>query len=425
MPGRRQVFDAMWNDTRVIVKLFLSKISAKRHLRREWQGLNELTKRHLRSPAPLFYGKTELGQWALIVEKIVESSTALEIFNQARDTADKLDFLTHVCVELAKHHDKGVLQKDLHLGNFLWQKGRLFAVDPAQIWFRARPVGRKKSISQLALLATHLPGTDTQSIAALRKQYFDARDWRLEESDKAFFGKKLAALRKKGVRKALKKCLRTSRHYARIQADGYAGVFDREFCQGAEAVDLIRHIDPLMDKGRILKNGNTCYVSRLTWNAKDIVVKRYNHKGFIHSLRHTLKKSRAERNWLHSHRLQMLQVPTPRALAYIEQRKGPFLWKSYLVTTYVEGQRLSDFLTGGEPSGAQRSTVIQEFKQLLEKLGEHRISHGDLKSSNILITENGIVLTDLDGMKVCKCKRLYRSFRARDLARFAETTHLS
>jgi tRNA A-37 threonylcarbamoyl transferase component Bud32 len=194
-------------------------------------------------------------------------------------------------------------------------------------------------------------------------------------------------------------------------------VFDGGFCEGAEPFDFIKQIDSLMDKGRILKDGRTCYVSRVAWNGKDVVVKRYNHKGLIHSLRHTIKRSRARRGWLHAHRLRMLNIATPRPLAYVEQRKGPLLWKSYLVTEYVEGQRLYDFLRDSKIGQEERSRVTGKVKELLNRLGEHRISHGDLKHSNILITDNDPVLTDLDGMKVHKQNWTYQRRRTKDHAR--------
>ena len=100
----------------------------------------------------------------------------------------------------------------------------------------------------------------------------------------------------------------------------------------------------------------------MTWNGKDIVVKRYNHKGFIHSLRHTIKNSRARRGWLHGHRLGMLGIATPKPLAYIEQLKEKLIWKSYLVTEYVEGQKLYDFL--------QNSNTTKEQHQIINNHGK-------------------------------------------------------
>jgi serine/threonine protein kinase len=113
-----------------------------------------------------------------------------------------------------------------------------------------------------------------------------------------------------------------------------------------------------------------------------------------------------------------LQIPTPKPLAYIEQRKGPLVWKSYLVTEYVDGQKLYNFLEDGSITQQQRSAVTRQVMDLLNNLGQYRISHGDLKHSNILITNNGPVLTDLDGMKRHKWHWMYRYRQKKDLTRF-------
>ena len=166
----------------------------------------------------------------------------------------------------------------------------------------------------------------------------------------------------------------------------------------------------LINKGQILKNGDTSYVSRVAWNDMDVVVKRYNHRGFIHSLRHTIKRSRARRGWLHGHRLGMLDIATPKPLAYIEKRRWLLVWESFLVTEYVEGQNLSDFLSG-DITKQQRSEMIRQIGELLDKLVKYRIIHGDLKQTNILTTATGPVLTDLDGMKVYRAAWVYNLSR--------------
>lgn len=420
IPGRRQVYDAQWQGRSVIAKVFSHNISAKRHFKREWWGLNELTRRELSSPTPLFFGKTEDGQWAIVMEKIDDSSTALDVLNKTSDKIVKLDLLILACRELAKQHSNGVLQKDLHLGNFLLRRGILFTLDPAGIHFSRREIGRTKSISHLALLACSLPAGDEESIRQICQEYFKTRCWPLEKQDEALFRKRLTTYRKHGIRHGLKKRMRSGTKYLRIKSVGHLAVFDREFCAVANPVDFIKQIDSLMDKGEIIKNGNTTYVSRLSINGKDIVVKRYNHKGFIHSVRHTIKKSRALRGWLHAHRLRMLKVATPKPLAYIENRRGLLLWQSYLVTEYVKGQMLRDFLRDNNATKEKRSMVTRQVTNLLDKLGQNRITHGDLKHSNILITENEPVLIDIDAMKVHRWTWLFDIKRAKDLSRVVQ-----
>jgi tRNA A-37 threonylcarbamoyl transferase component Bud32 len=173
-----------------------------------------------------------------------------------------------------------------------------------------------------------------------------------------------------------------------------------------------------MDAGEVLKNGRTCCVSRLTWNGNDVVIKRYNHKELFHSLRHTIKSSRARSCWIHGLRLGMLHIPTPKPMFFIERRKGFLIWESYLATEYVEGWRLYDFLRDENITEQQRLRVKQKVQELLDEMARNRITHGDLKHTNILITDDGPILTDLDSMKLHRISWLYRIKRDKDIERF-------
>ena len=93
------------------------------------------------------------------------------------------------------------------------------------------------------------------------------------------------------------------------------------------------------------------------------------------------------------------------------------MWQSYLVTKYVEGQKLYDFLRNSNVADEQHSIAMQQVKNLLDKMGKYLTTHGDLKHSSILITDNGPVLTDLDGMKAHKWNWAYKIRREKDLGR--------
>lgn len=418
IPGRRAVYDGQWGQRSVIAKVFSDRISGRRHLKDEWRGLGLLRERGLSSPEPLFYGQTPDGRGVMVVEKIANSATVLAALEGTTDNGKRIDLLSMVCRELARQHEKAVLQKDLHFGNFLVGGGEVFALDAGQMRFLSRPVGSGRSICQLALLMSGLRDADKGLIERLCSEYMGMRGWDFEKQDQLLFQRRLRFHKKRGVRQGLKKSLRTSTRNVRIKDGGYVGVFDKRFCREAEALDFAARIDGLMKAGKILKDGRTCYVSRLGWNGKDMVVKRYNHKGLIHSLRHTIKRSRARRVWLHGHRLGMLNIATPRPLAFIERRRGMLVWKSYLVTEYVEGNNLHDFLCDDNVAGRQKSEVCEQIRELLGRLSEHKISHGDLKHTNFLIAADGPVLTDLDGMRVHRLGWACKLRQARDLKRF-------
>ena len=205
----------------------------------------------------------------------------------------------------------------------------------------------------------------------------------------------------------------------------YVAEFSSGFCAGWKPHDLIEQIEALTDAGQVIKGGDTCHVSRITWNGRDVVIKRYNHKGLIHSLRHTIKKSRARKAWLHAHHLEALDIATPKPLAYIEHHKGSLVWQSYLITEYVEGQVLYNSIRDETIAESQRLDAIRQVVELLDKLWGHHITHGDLKHTNLLMTQNGPVLTDLDGMLVHRHMLLYRNKRTKDMERFLRKTSVS
>ena len=418
LPGRRKVFDGVWNNRDVIVKIFSNRYKAKRHLKREWTGLINLKNRKLNAPEPLFYGRTENSNWAIVTEKIGNSSTALEILEKLENHNKKMDFLIMICKQLATQHINGVLQKDLHLENFLFAYDKIYALDPGQIKFFKNHVPQKKCISQLALLSLYAPDKNLSSTKIIRDEYFKSRAWELNNSLDDLLHKQIKIQRKRTIKHALRKCLRTSKRYIRIKTENYVSVFDKSFCQKSESIDFINQIDILITKGQILKDGNTCFVSRLSWNNKDVVIKRYNHKGLFHSIRHSIKKSRALRVWLHAQRLGMLGIPTAKPIAYIEKKKGFLIWSSYFLTENIEGINLYDFMRNEKLPQERRSITIQQLKELLNTLAKHQITHGDLKHSNILITKDGPVLTDLDAMKIHRFSCSFKIRRTKDLQRF-------
>jgi tRNA A-37 threonylcarbamoyl transferase component Bud32 len=326
---------------------------------------------------------------------------------------------------VGRMHTKGIFHGDLRLGNVLVQQKeeawRFFFIDNERTKkFQRLPARlRLKNLVQINMFQENI--SDTDRMRFFRK--YCAWNTQTKEAAKVLakhvLKKTEQRLRnKKKPTKSMKKYLRTNEKYLRINMGGWLGVFDRSFCQEPEALNFVRNVAALMQQGDFLKKGDTSSVSRSMWNNKNIVTKQYNYRGFCHSLRHTIKGSRALRGWINGHRLLNLGIPTPKPLAYLEQRKGLLVWMSYLVTEFVDGQMLYDFERDTNVSKQQLSRIIGQIEELLERLAKHRISHGDLKHTNILITQNGPIFTDLDAMRVHRLKGIYSLKRAKDMARF-------
>ena len=168
----------------------------------------------------------------------------------------------------------------------------------------------------------------------------------------------------------------------------------------------------------IIKTSHVSDVYRVQWAGRDLVVKRYHHSGLTHSLRHTIKGSRARWGWINGQRLLKLGIRTPRPVAYMDEYRGPLLWQSWLITEYVDKPTLHSVLRDVSVPEGRKRRIIHQVLRLVDRLGSRGINHGDMKHTNILCDDGMIVLTDLDGVEIREPGWFHRQRRGRDIARF-------
>ncbi len=418
LPGTREVSEASWRGRDVVLKVFCHRWKARCHYRRELRGLRRLAELGFRAPVLLLSGRTKQGHWAVVTEKIADAFTGLEIWRQADTLERKVDLLCQIAAELARHHRKGVTQADLHIGNFMLRGDAVFSLDVAQMSFRGRPLGRRASIEDLAKLLSCLGDDKSWGFSSVAAVYARERQWPWTRADDDVLEKRVRVMRRKVIEKLVRRSLRTTSRTLRFRHGRFHGVFEKELAAESAAPQFCDALDTLLREGEILKDGNTCFVARVRWDQCDVAIKRYNHKGLWHSLRHTLKGSRGRRNWLHANRLRFLGIPTARAIAYIDEWRGPLLWQSYFVMRFVAGTPVSNVFQSEQTSDAQKQHIHEQIVSLLHKMAAHGISHGDMKHVNLLFNGKEVILIDLDGMRVGGMGRLGRRRYQRDLDRY-------
>ena len=421
VPKKRDVYDGVYEGKCVIVKVFRDAFKSSIHCRKEWKGLQELGRRGIRSPEALMLGRCDDGSRLVVIEKITDSEVVFDYFGSLDEVDEKVKILKMVCVELADQHKQGVFQQDLHLGNFLLKDDKLFTIDPSEIRFISGELQMRRSLKQLAGILCNVSDEDGDAIRILCEEYFLRRGYgRCDRFIKRIM-KYRASIKEKVIKSSLKKSLRTSKRTLKIRNRKVRAVFMRDFPGDSDPYELACSLDGMMDAGEVLKRGNTCYVSRVHWGGKDVVIKRYNNKGIFHSIRHTIKGSRARKNWLYSQYLQMIDVANPAVLAYVEFCYLGIIRTSYVINQFVDGSSIQEYLTNSELSHKDKNAIIKRTEKLLSRLIQYRLTHGDMKPSNILICDDQPVLIDLDSMqlhrfsfalKFCS-KRMLRKFRFR------------
>jgi tRNA A-37 threonylcarbamoyl transferase component Bud32 len=203
-----------------------------------------------------------------------------------------------------------------------------------------------------------------------------------------------------------------------LGVSGCVGRFDRCFADAETMTRFVQTLDAVLADAQVLKDDVPSLVGRVRWNGQDVVVKRYNYRGLWHSLRHTLKGSRAKRNWRGARRLLSLQIGTPQPLAYVDRYRGPLLWQSYYVARFVSGPHLRQVWQDQSVSDDEKQRLHNRVLEALDQMARHGVSHGDMKHTNILCQETDIMLTDLDAMCVDGAGWLHRFRCWKDLKRY-------
>jgi tRNA A-37 threonylcarbamoyl transferase component Bud32 len=182
---------------------------------------------------------------------------------------------------------------------------------------------------------------------------------------------------------------------------------------------LVADSDHWLDRGIPLKRGRTATLALVELGGRKLVIKRYNIKSPGHALSRCWRPSRAWHSWVEGHRLSFLGIATPRPLAMIEQRLGPLRGRAWLIVEYCAGESLATHLAGFsdvEPPAAE----LQAVRELFSKLADAHVSHGDLKATNLLWSDEGLNLIDLDAMRQHVNATSYARAWRKDRARFLQ-----
>ena len=180
---------------------------------------------------------------------------------------------------------------------------------------------------------------------------------------------------------------------------------------------LIENADNLIESGTKFKHDKTSTVSKTSFDNKDIVIKRYNNKGFFHSFRNSLRQTRAQKSLLNSLLLLDLNIITPNPLGWFVEKKGPLYHRSYFIMECCSLPTLHQTIMAN-PSDQQWQNITDNIKAMLDKFAANNITHGDLKHSNVLVADEGIGVLDLDVMTVHNNPSSFKQKRKKDISSF-------
>jgi hypothetical protein len=131
--------------------------------------------------------------------------------------------------------------------------------------------------------------------------------------------------------------------------------------------------------------------------SRDLLLKRFNYRGFFDFLIHTIFNGRAKRLWNRNLLLYRKGLPVPEPLTYIEsslKRKNAF----FISSVIDNAESLLDLYRKGVVTNNKE--LVRQLAEMIARWHLSGAVHGDLKWPNILVQKKlgtyGCFLIDLD-----------------------------
>ena len=418
IPGRRLVCRGAWRGRDVFIKLYLD---GGKHWQVECRGLQALADKGIAAPAVLHTGTADCGALHVIVLEAIQPAETLETaLSQVPGEDARVALLQRAVVCIAGHHRAGLEQRDIHLNNFLLAGERLYTLDGGGIHDSGNaelPVTQSRD--NLALFFAELYPDDDAFIEAVFPAYLQRRSWDSADLPIATLRQRIHHFRDRRLRRFLKKVFRDCSAFRCEHSWRAFRVWDRTM-DSAEMVEFLADPDASLQQAdaRYLKQGNTCTLWTTRVDGRELVVKRYNIKSLGHRFGRAFRNTRAAVSWRNAHRLWMYGILSARPVALIEERFGPLRGRAWYISEFVAGDDAGTLCgqTSLDQTGIEAAG--QQVTGLLAQLALSGISHGDMKATNFILSEQGAVVIDLDAMRRHVAPESFRRAQRRDLARF-------
>jgi tRNA A-37 threonylcarbamoyl transferase component Bud32 len=419
IPGKRLVCFGLWDGQKVAVKFFLDPRGSKKHCLREERGIRALTATGIKTPALLLKGLLKPDDTPVLVfRKIDPAMELLAAWQRLDDDSQRGELLGQMIAVIADQHLAGLKQDDLHMGNFVLAGSDIYTVDGGSV--DTRHMGKKLSVAEslknLGVFFAQFSPRFGHLITSAFRTYAEKRGWLTRDDLYARLIKEIRNQRTKRKKNYLKKIYRECSAFICRKSWDHFMVYDRDY-QEDVFTGLLANPDAAIESSRLLKNGNTATVALVNAGSLRLVVKRYNIKNAWHALKRSPRPSRAWKSWRNAHRLALRGIPTPKPIAFIEKRWGPFRSKAYFITEYVDGVHLYYLIRSGRMKEKPLQGLIERFVGLLQLFADASMSHGDFKATNFIVAGEQIVFTDLDSMREHRFRWLFRRAFRKDCER--------
>lgn len=177
----------------------------------------------------------------------------------------------------------------------------------------------------------------------------------------------------------------------------------------------------LLDTSLAFKHDRTTTVTCIAMGQEKVVLKRYNPRTLGHAFSRSMRRTRARRSWNMSYAFDRAGLNVAAPILMYEQRFGPIRFDAYFASELLHGEELLKVLPAMQPE--QQLEVAREVASAFEKMRVAKLTHGDMKATNLIWNHGKLFFIDLDAAQKHRNRVTWNAGHQKDRRRFKKNWH--
>lgn len=364
---------------------------------KEWTMARRALSKGILTPPPLAMAERRKGRilkdGLLITQAIAPSSPLIELIPEGRYG----DLLVRAARLIRQTHDVGLFHQDLHAGNILvgGEEENLYVIDLHRSKFLRKVSIRRRlwSLAQFFYSLTRWFSPDDKKVflhwydeeGETFKKGFEEGLRRIERMEERIY--------RRHMKSRTKRCLKNSGGFYLTKKDNWR-ISARRGWKTEELLKAVQEHKDIVVKAKegLIKEDRRTAITLFDFMKRRICVKEYRHQGALQRFKEIFRRSKARKGWLMGNGLVVRGIGGIMPQALLERRRRGLRQEAFLImespSGYVELDRYMVKTFGASHhGGTRRDNFLKALADFMAGLYLLRITHRDLKTCNIMVTE--------------------------------------
>ncbi len=425
LPNRRLVLLAYDSHTlaKVVIKLYISSRKNQRDYQLALEGYKLLNAANLLTPQILYSAIDKFNELSYIICDYIEPNYSM---------CNEDSYYKLYIAAIAKLHKNNIYHSDLHVNNFLINNKKIYYLDTESLYAMNSKLVNNKGAENFAGFLAQLDVAYHDKWAIYSKHYLQCLIPNIanaKDTDEIINKISLKAKKYLGlnINHFLKKTNRDCTEFKIIKDTSIWCAIKREYnnLKYGITTDFLENPFKFIEtyKSSNLKLGNTAHVYLVNYKGIPFVIKYYLPQGIFKQILNTVKtffnKSRVNQSWYNGNLLEQFQIPTPKPIACIIIKKWFLVKHSFYVMRHSEDYRnIADVMETLDLENTNVATVLSDqISNLLTRFENLKLVHTDFKTVNIGISNDQLMVLDLDAMRRYKRNYFFKKAQLKDFNR--------